>query len=408
MRPPEPSTWLPALLGTAALVGFLVLSGLALIPAVLLLFGFAALYPYRHHSAVARHLLWLLLLAAVLWLLQSLGLLLLPPLIALLAAYLFDPVLERLQRYRIPRWVAALVIVLAIFGAVGALSVLIFPKVFAQLDTIVRQISNFYTAAVQYLESRRFFRTFARYGIPPELLQNLVQQELLPRLEQAFQVLLSALLSVLTELSRILTHLVNLVLLPILMVYLMADFPKLRRVIREVLQYQSPAALRVLQQANPIARTYIGWILFASTMIGLLSGILYALFGIPYAVLLGLLSGLLNPIPYFGVLVTMGAGAVAILLAQSEQFLRDFLVMSAIINGLHFINAYFVEPKVLGKRVGLHPVVVILALLLFGKLFGIAGMLLAVPTTAVAMTFFNQWRANVHQSAVSVPQAEQP
>jgi predicted PurR-regulated permease PerM len=408
MRPPELFAWLPALLGTAALVGFLVLSGLALVPAVLLLFGFAALCPYRHHSSVARHLLWLLLLAAVLWLLQSLGLLLLPPLIALLAAYLFDPVLERLQRYRIPRWVAALVIVLAIFGAVGALSVLIFPKVFAQLDTIVRQISNFYTAAVQYLESRRFFRTFARYGIPPELLQNLVQQELLPRLEQVFQALLSALLSVLTELSRILTHLVNLVLLPILMVYLMADFPKLRRVIREVLQHQSPAALRVLQQANPVARAYIGWILFASAMIGLLSGILYALFDIPYAVMLGLLSGLLNPIPYFGVLVTMGAGAVAILLAQSEQFLRDFLVMSAIINGLHFINAYFVEPRVLGKRVGLHPVMVILALLLFGKLFGIAGMLLAVPTTAVAMTFFNQWRANVRQSAASVSQAEQP
>jgi predicted PurR-regulated permease PerM len=51
---------------------------------------------------------------------------------------------------------------------------------------------------------------------------------------------------------------------------------------------------------------------------------------------------------------------------------------------------------------------VILALLLFGKLFGIAGMLLAVPTTAVAMTFFNQWRANVRQSAASVSQAEQP
>ncbi len=408
MRPPELSAWLPALLGTAALAGFLVLSGLALVPAVLLLFGFAAVYPYRRHSSVAQHLLWLLLLAAVLWLLQSLGLLLLPLLIALLAAYLFDPLLERLQRYRIPRWVAALVIVLAIFGAVGTISVLIFPKVFAQLDTIVRQISNFYTAAVQYLESRRFFRTFARYGIPPEVLQNLVQQELLPRLEQVFQALLSALLSVLTELSRILTHLVNLVLLPILMVYLMADFPKLRRVIWEVLQHRSPAALRVLQQANPIARTYIGWILFASTMIGLLSGILYALFGIPYAVMLGLLSGLLNPIPYFGVLITMGAGAVAILLAQSEQFLRDFLVMSAIINGLHFINAYFVEPRVLGKRVGLHPVVVILALLLFGKLFGIAGMLLAVPTTAVAMTFFNQWRANMRQSAASVPQAEQP
>jgi hypothetical protein len=78
MRPPELFAWLPALLGTAALVGFLVLSGLALVPAVLLLFGFAALYPYRHHSSVARHLLWLLLLAAVLWLLQSLGLLLLP------------------------------------------------------------------------------------------------------------------------------------------------------------------------------------------------------------------------------------------------------------------------------------------------------------------------------------------
>ncbi|GBD07455.1 AI-2 transport protein TqsA [bacterium HR21] len=389
-----PFLWLLFLLAATALTAFLVLTGLATAPLVLLLLGIALVYPYRHRAPTARHLLWLFVLAFVLWLVREAGLLLLPFVLAVLAGYLFDPWLEWLQRRGIPRWLSALGIVIALLGLATLLSVLIFPVVFTQLDTLVKQLSNLYSTAASYLESRRFFRSLARYGIPPELAQKLFQQEVLPRLEQAFQALMSSLLTVLAGLSRVLTHVVNLLLLPIVIFYLLKDFPKLRALLVEVLSRQAPKALTIVRQANPIVRTYLGWILFISTLIGILSGTLYVLFDIPYGLMLGLLSGILNPIPYFGILIVMGAGAIAIVLGQSANFLRDFLLFALIINGLHFLNAYVVEPRVLGTRIGVHPVVLILSLLLFGSILGFVGLLIAVPTTAVAALLFEQWRAS--------------
>ncbi len=383
------------------------LTGLFSAPLVLVLLGIVSVYPYRRRAAAAKHLLWMLILAFTLWLLREAGLLLLPFGLALLAGYLFNPWLEWLQRRGIPRWLSALLIVTILLGAVGLLSALIFPTIFTQLNTLVKQLSNLYATTASYLESRQFFRTLARYGIPPELAYKLLQQELLPRLEQGFQALISSLLAVLTGLSQVLTHVVNLLLLPIVLFYLLKDFPKLRALLVEVLSHQAPQALSILRQASPIVRTYLGWILFVSTLIGLLSGTLYVVFGIPYGVMLGLLSGLLNLIPYFGLLILMAAGAVAFLIAQSADFLRDFLIFALIINGLHFLNAYIVEPRVLGARIGVHPVVLIASLLVFGELLGFAGLLVAVPTTAVGVLLFEQWRSSAaHASSITpVPPA---
>jgi len=399
--------WLPLALAGAALIGFLLLTDLATLPLVLLVFALALLFPYRNHFAPARHFLWLLVLAFVLWLLRSMGLLLLPFAVALLAGYLFDPLLTRLEQRRIPRWLSAAAIVLTLLGGIGLLSVLIFPTIFSQLDTLVRQLSNLYNSVTSFLESRRFFRILANYGIPPELAQHILQQEILPRLGQAFQTLMSSLLSVLSGLSRILTHIVNLLLLPIVMFYLLKDFPRLRAVVVEVLHHQAPRALEILRQSSPIVRTYISWVIFISTLIGLLSGLLYVLLDIPYGVMLGLLSGLLNPIPYFGILITLGAGAIAILIAQPPDVLRDFFLFALIINGLHFLNAYIVEPRLLGKRVGVHPVMLIFSLILFGSLFGFVGLLIAVPTTAVAMLLFNEWRQNAQAASIRFPEVSQ-
>lgn len=398
-----PFLWLPLLLAAAALAAFLVLTGLFTVPLVLLLLGSALLYPYRHRLPLARHLLWLFALGFALWLLREAGLLLLPFVLAILAGYLFDPWLERLRRWGIPRWLSALSIVVALLGTATLLSILIFPTVFTQLDILIKQLSTLYSTATSYLESRRFFQSLARYGIPPELVQRLLQQEVLPRLEQGFQALMSSLLTVLSGLSRILTHVVNVLLLPIVLFYLLKDFPRLRSVLVEVLSHQAPRALTLLQQASPIVRTYVGWVLFVSTLIGILSGTLYVLFDIPYSVMLGLLSGLLNPIPYFGILIVMGAGAIAILMGQSAHFLRDFLIFALILNGLHFFNAYVVEPRVLGTRIGLHPVVLILSLLLFGSILGVIGLLIAVPTTAVAVLLFEQWRLSAASTASGTP-----
>lgn len=395
--------WLPLTLAGGALVAFLVLTELATLPLVLLVFGVALLYPYRYQP-LARHLLWLLILAFVLWLLHGAGLLLLPFAIAFLAGYLFDPLLTRLERWGIPRWASAASVVLAFLASLTALSILVFPTIFSQLDTLVRQLSTLYNAASSYLESGHFLRLLARYGIPPELVQQLLQRDVVPRLEQAFQTLMNSLLALLSGLSHILTHVVNLLLLPIVMFYLLKDFPQLRTLLVDILQQRAPRALSLLCQSSPIVRAYVGWIITVSALLGLLSGFLYVLFDIPYGVILGLLSGLLNPIPYFGILITLGVGAIAIVIAQPTNIARDLLLFALIINGLHFLNAYIVEPRILGKRIGVHPVLLIASLILFGSLFGFVGLLIAVPTTAVGVLLFNQWRHQVPATLASPPE----
>ncbi|MCX7929571.1 MAG: AI-2E family transporter [Chlorobi bacterium] len=391
------------------LAGFLTATGLLIVPlAPLILYASAMVFlvPMRRVSALARIMSnWATLIFA-LWILTDLGTLLLPFALSFFLAYILDPLVTRMERWRVPRWLSALLINIVLVGIITLLAVFLAPVVWSQLQELVKSVSSFVAAAQSFLESRQFYQWLRALGIPSGQVRSLVQDYLIPRLEGISQYVFSLVVSFLEGAAGVVAQLVNIILVPLLTFYLVTDMPRLAMLVRRVLEQRSPRMLGDLILINGIIRAYISGQLITATFVGTMAVLAFVIAGIPYGVFLGVLCGLLNPIPYVGLLASLLIAVVTIIMAQSSQPLLDILLVAAIINLLHFIGAYLIDPRVTGRRVGLHPVMLIAALFVFGHFFGLLGLIVAVPVTAVLMMYFNRWTAaisgeNVESSQVS-------
>lgn len=389
------------LAGVVGVSSFGITTGLLTNPLILFGLTIFLLYPFRQQSYVVKRLLTLSGLLFILWLFRDMGVALLPFALSFLLAYLLDPVVSRLSRNRFPRWLAALLIIILLGGAITAISVLVFPIVFNQLDEAIRKVSSLVNSITQFLESRKFYRMLAEFGLPQDKMKQIMQTEFMPRLESLFAAVLQALLSLLTGLSGLASQLINVILLPILTFYFVKDMPDLKDTVRTIIERRNKKVFNDILRINAILRTYVGWQLIASLMIGTASSSLFALFGVPYPIVLGVLCALLNPIPIFGSLASMFIAILTVLLVNSPDVWSDVVAIVIIINGLHFTNAYLVEPRVLGKQIGLHPIILLASLFIFGHFFGFLGLLTAVPVTAVLVMFYKDWIGKVEKGTLT-------
>jgi predicted PurR-regulated permease PerM len=371
---------------------FLVMTQMAANPFVLFASSVFLLYPFRHESVHVRRMMVLLCLTFAAWLFREVGRLFAPFFVAFAFAYLFEPIVASLARRRFPRWLSASLLVAAFISLVASIIIFIFPIILAQLNDIIREMSSLIARASNYLESRQFFRLLSSYGLNSPQTRELIQRELVPRLEGSFNLILRTLLAFLSSLSDVATQVVNVILTPILMFHLTKDFDKLKDFITKILSGNNAKLLFDLRRINAIVKAYIGGQAIASLMIGTVSTTIFLVFSIPYAVVIGVFCGLLNPIPYIGMFASIIIGLITVVLVGSgDAIIFSTGVITFTVLGLHFIDTYVVQPRIVGQRVGLHPLAMIASLLVFGHFLGIAGLLMAVPLMASIMMFFNDW-----------------
>jgi predicted PurR-regulated permease PerM len=186
---------------------------------------------------------------------------------------------------------------------------------------------------------------------------------------------------------------VSFVLVIVLSIYLVIDGYRAVRWLRT----RSPLKLRprvnfVITTFERVVGGYIRGQILLSALIGFLVGGGMALLHVPYAVLLGLLAFLLEFIPIIGVFVS---GAACVLLALTQSFVLALIVLLYFI-GVHIIEGDVVGPRIVGRAVGLHPVISIFALLAGAELFGLWGALFASPVVgviqAVIVEIYREWR----------------
>jgi predicted PurR-regulated permease PerM len=241
------------------------------------------------------------------------------------------------------------------------------------------------------------------FGIPKETVKELVQDQFMPKAETLFSSVMDALFALLTNISLIAAQILNLILIPIITFYFLKDLPALKSFLREILGIKNPQALSMLERVSDILKIYVGWQVIAVIWIGGAASLLLSLLGVPYAIVLGVMFGLLNPIPFFGSIASMIIGIIVAIFVEPQNALTHVISITIIVNGLHFLNAYVIEPRVLGSRVGLHPVLLLASIFVFGHFFGFIGLLIAVPTTAILMMFFREWEHALHASVNSDP-----
>lgn len=295
-------------------------------------------------------------------------------LIAAIIAYLLYPLVSYLENKRkMSRLGAILMAYLAVAILLMLLFLYIVPVLNQELNQLIRDIP-FYAKKAERLINWIQIRYQEQWGVH---LNRNFNQEIINRSEF---VVVQLIRKTTETLVWLVTSFVNLVIGLILAFYLLRDFDSLKSNIISLLpERKQEQALIFWEEVNGVIEGFIrGQLLVASFMAIFITIGLYLL-NIQYALIIGVLAAIVGIIPYLGSI----AGALpAVILGLMES---PWLALKVIILFLitHQIEGSIVSPKIVGESVGLHPLVVIMALLAGGQILGIWGMLIAVPSTAV-------------------------
>lgn len=325
----------------------------------------------------------------LLWILEVTGLLLAPFILAMIFAYVLDPAVDHVQRFRIPRTAAVGLLALPLVGGLALFAFVLVPAVAGQVSDFIADVPSYLGALQEWLgEVRAWMIALGIEGIDDRTLPRVQEIDagavvgyLRERQARLAERGASAVLGIGRGIGAVLAVLGYLVVLPILTFYLLRDWDRLRVPLRLAIprRYRDPLG-SFFAEYDDLLSSYLRGQLILALCVGVMVGVFFWIAGFPYALLLGLLAGVLNIVPYLGIIVT---AAVAVVIALFSGAVVTSLLKVAVVLGAEQVIEGIIGPKIVGESVGLHPVWVILSLALFGYFLGFVGLLVAVPAAGL-------------------------
>lgn len=326
---------------------------------------------------------WCLIAALITLALWLLGPVLTPFVVAAVLAYALTPLVNKLNRMgkgRLPRVVAVLVVELLFILLALSLVLLIVPIVAKEIPLMREQVpllaERITTGLTPWL---------AQFGIKVTLDAGSLKALALKYLNANYDDMLgSLLLSVRLGGSVALAILSNAVLIPVALFYLLMDWDKfIARVLELVPTPMRTAFDSFADEADSVLGQYLRGQLLVMLVMAAFYAIGLALFGLDLALPIGIFTGLAMFIPYLG----FGIGLILAVLAGLLQFVSiKAIVMVSLVYGIgQLVESLYLTPRLVGERIGLHPLALIFALLAFGQVFGFVGVLVALPASAVLL-----------------------
>ncbi|MEJ8569658.1 AI-2E family transporter [Elongatibacter sediminis] len=330
-----------------------------------------------------RYLAALLGAAAAFWLLYQLAPVITPFAMAGALAYLGDPLVDRLERVQVLRWqmgrgLAVTLVFLLMFGVLAALLLIIIPLLIDQLRNLFEKAPS----GLAWLADTAVPWIRDRFGLEAAIPDaETLKQAAGAYWKEAGQALLGVLGTVSAGGQAVMNVVMNLVLVPVVTFYLLRDWDALVEGVRTLLPRRAePTVSRLTREIDEV----LGAFLRGQLMVMLALGGVYAtglwLIGLDLAIIIGMGAGLLSIVPYLGTLVGVVA-AVAAAIFQFQDVLHPVLALGVFAVG-QSLEGMVLTPKLVGDKVGLHPVAVIFAVLAGGQLFGFLGILLALPVAS--------------------------
>ena len=333
-------------------------------------------------GTLARRWQWLLIALIVGWLIWLLAPVLTPFVCAALLGWLGDPWVDRLERSGRSRTTAVvLVFTLMVLLLVLALVILV-PMIERQVVTVIESLPAyrdwFVQTALPWVERRTGLELVA--WLDPDRLTEWVRSHW----QQAGGVAATMFGYFSRSGFAVMAWVANLVLLPILTFYFLRDWDVLvERIAALVPRDHIATVTRLALESNEV----LGAFLRGQFLVMLALGAIYALglsvVGLKVGLLVGIIAGLISFVPYLGTATGIVLGVIAALVQSGGDWSLVAMVMGVFVVG-QMLEGYVLTPRIVGDRIGLHPVAVIFAIMAGGQLFGFLGMLLALPIAAIA------------------------
>lgn len=303
-----------------------------------------------------------------------------PILISGFLFFLLNPFVGYLQRLKLPRLLAIIVIYVVIIGLIGLIIGNLIPMISKQVTAFVNDVPRYYRQTMLFLDqlsdSEQFKWVMTQDYIS---ISNIVEElnNYAATLPTRITNSISSIVGVVADIA------ITIVTVPFLLFYMFKDGDKFPALIAKFLPHSyRDEGLKTLKETGETLAAYINGQVTVALFVGTLSFIGYVIIDLPYALVMALIVAVTNIIPYVGPFL---GGAPAVIIALFDSPTKAILVI-VVITIAQQVEGNVLSPLILGKRLDTHPATIIIILLVAGNLAGILGMILAIPFYAVTKT----------------------
>lgn len=327
--------------------------------------------------SVDRRTNWLIAVALTGWLLYLLAPVLTPFVAAALLAYIGDPLADRLQRFKLPRTLAVVAVFLLTFTVLVLLVVLVGPLIRTQVSALLAALPGLLEQVEQVwlpsLSGWLNIETGDDVGIGAFLANYS---------EMAGTWGAKVLVSVSKSGGAVAAAVLSLFLVPILTFYLLRDWDTIMTHLGALIpSRQRDTVVKLARDTDEVLGGFLRGQLLVMLALSVIYSVGLSLVGLKFAIAIGVVSGLVSFVPYLGFVFGIGLAALTVALEPNPLWLMIGVIATFTIAQL--LEGSILTPKLVGDRIGLHPVLIIFAIAAGGQLFGFFGILLALPAAAV-------------------------
>ena len=299
--------------------------------------------------------------------------------VAIFVAYLLDPLVDLLEEKKLGRSLATTLVLFFFFLGFLLISFLILPILVQQ----IREFLNLFPNLID--ETERIINLII--GYIRNFFFNYQSEEILLDFKNNFYVIFDKLFNNVMLSSFAVINLLGIVLItPIITWYTLKDWDKIIGSIEKNLPKKHKKNIKQnIKEIDAIFSIYFRGQFLVSVSLTVFYSICFFIIDLNYSIFLGLFTGFLLLIPLIGILISF---IISILLAflQFYDYIHLLYIIFIFIFG-QLLESYILTPKIIGKKLGIHPVVIILSIIVFGSIFGILGVFFAIPLTAIIIIY---------------------
>ena len=339
---------------------------------------------------------WLISGVIFLTLLYLLAPILTPFLIAGFLAYLGDPLVDRLETWKLSRTMSVLVVFVTIMLGLLLFFLLLIPILESQFKKLVTMLPNY----LDWLSNGVAPYLNKRFGVDPSVLEvDRLKNVISSHWQETGGVIRNAVQTISKSSVMIFEWVANLLLVPIIAFYLLRDWDHIVAYIDDLLPRSiQPTCAQIASEADGVLGAFLRGQLTVMLALSVLYAAGLSIVGVDFALLIGLIAGLVSFVPYLGLIVGVIIATIAVLF-QSHDFTQVLSVLG-VFGLVQVLEGTILTPLLVGDKIGLHPVTVIFAVMAGGQLFGFFGILVALPVAAVLAVIMRHIRASYKQSQI--------
>lgn len=299
-----------------------------------------------------------------------------PVLWALVIAYLLNPLVLYCQKKTkmAKGWSIALVLLLIVF-ILGFLANLIWPPIRNQASSLM---GEFHVLSGNFQQILDQFQSYMEgLGLAGNLLEAFDQA-----LRDLYNLIGNFLMGLLSSTLSYIFGAMDMIIVAVLVIYFLASGAKMRnQILKQAPKSWQPTMENLIKETDQVIWSYVRTQVIIAVILGIVSTLAYYLIGLRFAFLLGMLAGILNLIPFLGSII---AGVLAVLMALLTSGPNKAIIALIVVLVIQQVEGNLITPRLQGKSTGMHPVVIIIALLVCNYFWGVLGMFVAVPVLGLA------------------------